>query len=84
MGELRGHDRSAYSGTIDIGTGCTSDLSRGTLSICHSETPIMGSVHVRLYLLDTVPTHPRRALGFSARGSTRRDFSSCIYHGRNT
>ena len=35
---------------------CTSALPRGTLSTCRSDTPIMGSGHVRLYPLDTVPT----------------------------
>ena len=78
MGELPGHSRSAYSGTIDIGTGCTSALPRGTLSTCCSDTPIMGSGHVRLYPLDTVPTHLRRALGFAARGSTHGELYSCM------
>ena len=41
MGELPGHARSAYLGTIDIGTGCTSDLPRVTLSTCCSDTPIL-------------------------------------------
>ena len=50
---------------------CTSALPRGTLSTCRSDTPILGSGHVRLYPLDTLPTHPHRALGFAARGSTR-------------
>ena len=59
MGEFPGHARSAYLGTIDIGTGSTSDLPRGTLSICRSDTPILGSGHVRLYPLDTVPTGNR-------------------------
>ena len=35
---------------------CSSDLIRGTLSTCLSDTPIMGSGHVLLYTLDTVPT----------------------------
>ena len=35
---------------------CTSALPRGTLSTCRSDTPILGSGHVRLYPLDTVPT----------------------------
>ena len=35
---------------------CTSDLPRGTLYTCHSGTPILGSGHVRLYPLDTLPT----------------------------
>ena len=48
----------------------TSALPRRTLSKCHSDTPILGIGHVRLYPLDTVPTHPHRALDFSARGST--------------
>ena len=59
MGEFPGHARSAYSGTIDIGAGCTSALPRGTLSTCRSDTPILGSVHMRLYPLDTVPTSTR-------------------------
>ena len=84
MGQFPGHARSAYSGTIDIGTGCTSALPRVTLSTCRSDTPIKGNGHVRLYSLDTVPTHPRRKLDFAARGSTRRELSSCMYHGRNT
>ena len=58
MGEFPGRARSAYSGTIYIGTGCTSALPRETLSTCRSDTPILGSGHVRLYLLDTVPTPP--------------------------
>ena len=62
----------------------TSALPRGTLSTCHSDTPILGIGHVRLYPLDTVPTHPHRALGFSARGSTHGELSYCIYHGRTT
>ena len=61
---------------------CSSDLPRGTLSTCLSNTPILGSGHVLLYPLDTVPAHPRRALGFAARGSTREELSSCMYHGR--
>ena len=56
MGKFPGHSRSAYSGIIYIGTGCKSALSRVTLSTCRSDTPIMGSGHVRLYPLDTVPT----------------------------
>ena len=72
VGELPGRDRITYS--------CA--LTRGTLSTCLSDTPIMGSGHLLLYPLDTVPTHPRRALGFAACGSTRRELSSCIYHGR--
>ena len=56
MIEFPGRARSAYLGTIDIGTGCTSALPRGTLSTCRSDTPILGSGHVRLYPLDTVPT----------------------------
>ena len=35
---------------------CSSDLPRGTLSTCLSDTPILGSGHVLLYPLDTVPT----------------------------
>ena len=35
---------------------CSSDLPRGTLSTCLSDTPILGSGHVMLYPLDTVPT----------------------------
>ena len=35
---------------------CTSALPRGTLSKCRGDTPILGSGHVRLYPLDTVPT----------------------------
>ena len=61
---------------------CSSDLPRGTLSTCISDTPILGSGHVLLYPYDTVPTYPRRELGFSARGSTRIELSSCMYHGR--
>ena len=82
MIEFPGRARSAYLGTIDIGTGCTSALPRGTLSTCRSDTPILGSGHMRLYPLDTVPTHPCRAFGFAAHGSTREDLSSCMYHGR--
>ena len=54
MGEFPDHTISAYSGTIDIDTGCTSTLPRGTLSTCRSDTPIMGIRHVRLYPLDIV------------------------------
>ena len=61
---------------------CSSALARGTLSTWLSDTHIMGSGHALLYPLDTVPTHPRRALGFSARGSTRGKLSYCMYHGR--
>ena len=61
----------------------SSAFPRGTLSTCLSDTPILGSGHIMLYQLDTVPTHPRRALGFAACGSTRRELSSCMYHGRN-
>ena len=35
---------------------CTIALPRGTLSTCQSDTPILGSGHVRLYPLNTVPT----------------------------
>ena len=35
---------------------CTSALPRGTLSTCRSDTPILGSEHVWLYPLDTIPT----------------------------
>ena len=35
---------------------CSSALPRGNLSTCRSDTPILGSGHVRLYPLDTVPT----------------------------
>ena len=35
---------------------CSSAMPRGTLSTCRSDTPILGSGHVRLYPLDTVPT----------------------------
>ena len=56
MGKFPGHSRSAYSGIIYIGTGFKSALSRVTLSTCRSDTRIMGSGHVRLYPLDTVPT----------------------------
>ena len=35
---------------------CSSALPCGTLSICLSDTHIMGSGHVLLYPLDTVPT----------------------------
>ena len=35
---------------------CTSALPCGTLSTCSSEIPILGSGHVWLYPLDTVPT----------------------------
>ena len=38
---------------------CTSALPCGTLSTCRSDTPILGSGHVRLYPLDTVPTRRR-------------------------
>ena len=61
---------------------CSIDFPFGTLSTCLSNTPILGSVQVLLYPLDTVPTHPHRALGFAARGSTRKELSSCMYHGR--
>ena len=37
---------------------CSSALPRGTLSTCRSDTPILGSGHVRLYPLYTVPTRP--------------------------
>ena len=84
MGKLPGHARSAYSGTIDISTGCTSTLPRGTLSKCRSDTPILGSGHMQLYPLDTVPTHPHRALGLAACGSTHGEFSPCMYHWRTT
>ena len=57
---------------------CSSDLPGGTLS----DTPILGSGHVWLYPLDTVTTHPCRALGFAARGSTHGELSSCMHHGR--
>ena len=63
---------------------CTSSLPRGTLSTCRSDTPIMGSGHVRLYPLDTVPTHTRIALGFAAHVSMCGEFSSCMYHGSTT
>ena len=61
---------------------CSRDLPRGTLSTSLSDTSILGSGQVLLYTLDTVPTHPRRALGFSAHGSTRVELSSCLCHGR--
>ena len=35
---------------------CSSALPHGTLSTCRSDTPILGSGHVRLYPLDTVTT----------------------------
>ena len=35
---------------------CSSDLPYGTFSTCLSDTPILGSGHVWLYPLDTVPT----------------------------
>ena len=35
---------------------CSSAFPRGTLSTCLSGTPILGSGHVLLYPLDTVPT----------------------------
>ena len=35
---------------------CSNALPRGTLSTCLSDTPILGSGHVWLYSLDTVPT----------------------------
>ena len=35
---------------------CTNALPRGTLSTCRSDTTILGSGHVWLYPLDTVPT----------------------------
>ena len=63
---------------------CSSALTRGTLSTCCSDTPILGIGHVQFYPLDTVTTHPRRALVFAARGSMRGDLSSCMYHGRTT
>ena len=63
---------------------CTSALPRGTLSTCRSDTPILGREHLRLYPLDIVPTHPRRALDFAESGSTRGDLSSCMYHERIT
>ena len=63
---------------------CSSALPRGTLSTCLSDTHILGSGHVLLYPLDAVPTHPHRALGFSAPGSTSGELSSCMYHGRTT
>ena len=44
MGKLPGHARSAYSGTIDISTGCTSTLPHGTLSTCRSDTPLFWGV----------------------------------------
>ena len=84
MGEFPGRARSAYLGTTDIGTGCTSALTHGLLSTCRSDTPILGSGHVWLYLLDTVPTYPRRALGFAVLGNTHGELSSFIYHGRST
>ena len=56
MGEFPGRARSAYSGTINIVTGCKSALSRGNLSTCRSDTPILGSGHVWLYPSDTAPT----------------------------
>ena len=34
----------------------TSDMPRGTLSTCRSDTPILGSGQVRLYPFDTLPT----------------------------
>ena len=55
MIEFPGRARSAYLGTIDIGTGCTSALPRGTLSTYRSDTPILGSGNVQLYPLYTVP-----------------------------
>ena len=57
---------------------CSSAFPRGTLSTCISDTPILGSGHVLVYPLDTVPTHPHRALGFAARGSMRGELSSCM------
>ena len=63
---------------------CSIALPRGTLSTCRSDTPILGSGYVRLYPLDTVPTHPRRALVFAAHGSAHGELSSCMYHGRTT
>ena len=41
---------------------CSSDLPSGTLSTCLSDTPILGSGHVLLYPLDTVPAHITSAL----------------------
>ena len=35
---------------------CSSALPRGSLFTCRSDTPILGSGHVLLYPLDTVPT----------------------------
>ena len=35
---------------------CSSDLPRGTLSTCLSNTHILGSGHVMLYPLDIVPS----------------------------
>ena len=84
MREFPGRARSSCLGTIDIGTGCTSALPRGTLITCCSATPILGSGHVRLYPLDTLPTHPHRALGFAEGGSTGGELSSCMYHGRTS
>ena len=37
---------------------CSSALPRGNLSTYRSDTPILGSGHVWLYPLDTVPTRP--------------------------
>ena len=54
---------------------CSSALPCGTLPTCRSDTPILGSGHVRFYPLDTVPTHR-----LAACGSTRGEFSSCVYH----
>ena len=57
---------------------CTSALPCGILYTCRSDTHILGSGHVRLYPLDTVPTHPHIALGFAACGSTRGELYSCM------
>ena len=41
---------------------CSSAFPNGTLSTCLSDTPILGSGHVLLYSLDTVPTAEFRRL----------------------
>ena len=77
MGEFPGCARSAYLGLYE----CSATHN---LSTCRSDTPILGSGNVRLYPLDTVPTHPCRAIGFAVRGSKRGELSSCMFHWRTT
>ena len=49
MGESHAYARDAYLGTIGIHIGCTSALPRENLSTCRSDTPILGSGHVRFH-----------------------------------